>query len=101
MEIRPVAPSDSEAIRTIYNIEVLSTTVTFDMIERTESEQRDWILEHQGVYPALVAVIDDKVVGFASLSPYRPRPAYSTTAEDSVYVASDLRGQGVGAALLS
>jgi phosphinothricin acetyltransferase len=40
------------------------------------------------------------VVGFASLSPYRDRPAYATTAETSVYVAADARGQGVGRALL-
>jgi phosphinothricin acetyltransferase len=101
MEIRPVVPNDAEAIRTIYNIEVATTTVTFDLVERSELEQRDWITEHQGVYPALVAIIDNKIAGFASLSPYRPRPAYSTTAEDSVYVASEYRGQGVGSALLS
>jgi len=100
MEIRPVELDDAEAIREIYNIEVASTTVTFDLVGRTEAEQREWIIEHQGVYPAVVAVLDGKVVGFASLSPYRPRPAYSTTAEDSVYVAASVRGQGVGSALL-
>lgn len=100
MEIRPVELDDAETIREIYNIEVASTTVTFDLVGRTETEQREWIIEHQGVYPAVVAVLDGKVVGFASLSPYRPRPAYSTTAEDSVYVAASVRGQGVGSALL-
>jgi phosphinothricin acetyltransferase len=100
MEIRPANLADAEAIRTIYNTEVLSTTVTFDLVERSEEEQRAWIEEHQGVYPAVVAVVDGEVAGFASLSPYRPRPAYSTTAEDSVYVAAAFRGQGVGSALL-
>lgn len=100
MEIRAATLDDAEAMRKIYNIEVLSTTVTFDLVERTEAEQRDWIIEHQGVYPAVVAIDTGRVIGFASLSPYRPRPAYSTTAEDSVYVAGDTRGRGVGSALL-
>ncbi|MHB1536666.1 MAG: GNAT family N-acetyltransferase, partial [Acidimicrobiales bacterium] len=43
----------------------------------------------------------DVVVGFGSLSPYRPRPAYRTTVEDSLYVGSSARGQGVGKGLLS
>lgn len=100
MLIRPVEIEDAEAIRRIYNIEVTSTTVTFDLVERSIAEQQEWIREHQGVYPAVVAVINEEIVGFASLSPYRPRPAYSTTAEDSVYVAKEARGQGVGSALL-
>ncbi len=91
---------DADAIRQIYNIEVLTTTVTFDLVERSEAEQVEWILEHQGVYPAIVAVENGQVIGFASLSPYRPRPAYSTTAEDSIYVAESARGRGVGSALL-
>ena len=61
--------------------------VTFDLVERTPEEQRAWMSEHSGVYALLVAEIDGAVVGFASLSPYRTRPGYSTTAEDSIYVA--------------
>jgi phosphinothricin acetyltransferase len=101
MELRATLPSDAEAIRQIYNVEVLSSTVTFDLIERTVEEQRTWQEEHQGAYPAIVAVIDGRIAGFASLSPYRPRPAYSTTAEESVYVDKDFRGHGVGLALLT
>ena len=100
MEIRSATLSDAESIREIYNIEVLSTTVTFDLVERTKAEQHEWILEHQGAYPAVVAVEEQQVIGFASLSPYRPRPAYSTSAEDSIYVAKTARGRGVGSALL-
>jgi L-amino acid N-acyltransferase len=48
----------------------------------------------------LVALDEGEVAGFACLSPYRPRPGYSTTAEDSVYVAAERRGQGVGKLLL-
>jgi len=87
-------------MRAIYNVEVLGSTVTFDLVPRSAEEQRAWMNEHGGVYPVVVAVEDGQVVGFASLSPYRPRPAYSTTVEDSVYVAADTRGKGVGKALV-
>ena len=100
MELRLAEERDAEAIRQIYNVEVLTSTVTFDLRPRDEAEQRDWMEAHSGVYPVVVAVIDGEVVGFACLSPYRPRPAYSTSAEDSVYVAGAHRGAGIGKALL-
>lgn len=101
MEIRVARPGDAEAIRSIYNAEVTGSMVTFDLVERTPEEQRAWMSEHSGVYALLVAEIDGAVVGFASLSPYRTRPGYSTTAEDSIYVAPSHRGEGVGKELLS
>jgi L-amino acid N-acyltransferase YncA len=99
---RLVERRDAEALRAIYNVEVLESTVTFDLRPRTLAEQLVWIDDHSGGHPAIVAVggPDDEVVGFASLSPYRPRPAYSTTVEDSIYVRRDLRGKGVGRLLL-
>ena len=101
MLVRPAAASDSEALREIYNVEVLGSTVTFDLVPRTPDEQDEWMESHAGVYPVIVAEDDGRVIGFASLSPYRPRPAYSTTVEDSVYVAASYRGVGVGKLLLS
>ena len=98
--IRHATTADSEAIRTIYNAEVLGSTVTFDLVARSPEEQLEWMASHDGVYPVVVAEIDDTVVGFASRSPYRPRPAYSTSAEDSIYVSADHRGMGIGKALL-
>jgi phosphinothricin acetyltransferase len=59
-----------------------------------------WIDAHAGGHPALVAVDSKDVVGFASVSPYRSRPAYATTVEDSVYVHRDRQGEGIGGALL-
>ena len=92
---------DAEAIRAIYNVEVLETTVTFDLVARSLDEQIEWIEEHSGGYPALVGIDEnDRVVGFASLTAYRPRPAYATTVEDSVYVDRTCRGNGIGAMLL-
>jgi phosphinothricin acetyltransferase len=101
MEIRMATSDDAEAIREIYNAEVVGSTVTFDMVPRTMEQQRVWLAEHSGVHPAIVAVDASQVAGFASLSPYRSRPAYSTTVEDSVYVDRSWRGQGVGRLLLA
>jgi L-amino acid N-acyltransferase YncA len=99
---RLVEPRDAEAVRAIYNVEVLESTVTFDLVPRSLADQLDWIEEHSGGHPAIVAVSDtDEIAGFASLSPYRPRPAYAPTVEDSVYVRRDLRGAGVGKLLLA
>lgn len=101
LRTRLVEPRDAEAIREIYNVEVLESTVTFDLVPRSLAEQLAWIEEHSGGHPAIVAVDEaDRVLGFASLSPYRPRPAYVTTVEDSVYVAREHRGRGVGRLLL-
>src|ERR1017187_9140650 len=100
MQLRLAERDDAEAIRQIYNVEVLTSTVTFDLVARDPGEQREWMEAHSGVYPVVVAIEEGELIGFACLSPYRPRPAYSTSAEDSVYVAAEHRGKGVGGALL-
>jgi L-amino acid N-acyltransferase YncA len=58
VRIRLAELADAEAIRAIYNVEVLGSTNTFDMVPRTKAEQEAWILEHSGVHPAIVAVED-------------------------------------------
>lgn len=100
VHIRLVEHRDAEAIRAIYNLEVTESSVTFDLVPRSLAEQLAWIDEHAGGHPAVVAEEADTVVGFAALTPYRPRPAYATTVEDSVYVHRDHRGAGVGRLLL-
>jgi L-amino acid N-acyltransferase len=112
MRTRLAAPGDADAIRAIYNVEVLGGTNTFDMVPRTAAEQEAWLLEHRGVHPAIVAVesapasrghvgADGEIVlGFGSLSVFHERPGYAATAENSVYVDQAHRGQGVGRALL-
>ena len=101
MRTRLVELRDAEATRVIYNVEVLESTVTFDITPRSLADQRQWIDEHSGGHPAIVAVDRaGEVVGFASLSPFKPRAAYAPTVEDSVYVHREGRGQGVGELLL-
>jgi phosphinothricin acetyltransferase len=113
MRTRLASTGDAEAIRTIYNVEVTTENTTFDLVPRTESEQRAWMERHQGAHPAVVAVAEpgstagllgqagEVVLGFGSLSPYRTRPAYSTSVEDSVYVDRAHRRGGIGRAVLT
>lgn len=99
--VRRAERRDAEAIRAIYNVEVAESTVTFDLVPRSLDDQVEWLDEHSGAHPAVVATDESGVVvGFGSLSPFRDRPAYATTVEDSVYVRRDRRGQGVGRLLL-
>ena len=101
MQVRLARLDDAEAIRAIYNREVTASTVTFDLVPRSSAEQRAWLQERSGAHAVVVAADSaGQVVGFGSLSPYRDRPAYRTTVEDSVYVHHDHRGSGVGALLL-
>lgn len=99
--VRLAGLDDAEAMRAIYNKEVAGSTVTFDLVPRTLEEQYAWLAEHAGAHPAVVAEADGRVLGFGSLSPYRSRPAYSTTVEDSVYVDEAARGRGVGRLVLA
>ena len=101
MEIRLATVADAEALRTIYNHEVEHSTATFDLVPRTLEAQQTWIREREGALGVVVAEHDGVVVGFASLSPYRSKPAYNTTVEDSIYVDREARGLGAGKALLN
>ncbi len=98
--VRPATEADAETIRAIYNPEVLESTVTFDLVPRTLEEQLAWQRARRGAHAALVVELDGEVVGFGSLSPYKERAAYSTTVEDSVYVARHRQGMGIGRVLL-
>ena len=100
MELRLATLDDAEAIRDIYNVEVTTSTATFDLVPRTLDGQRAWQAERSGARAVLVAAVNGTVCGFGSLSPWRDRPAYATTVEDSVYVHRDHHGQGIGKALL-
>ena len=100
--IRTATLADAGAILEIYNREVLETTATFDLVPRTLEQQQAWLSARSGAFAAIVAVDSGsrQVVGFAALSPYKERAAYSTTVENSVYVHRDQSGRGVGKALM-
>jgi L-amino acid N-acyltransferase YncA len=100
VQIRLATLGDAESIRQIYNLEVTSSTVTFDLVPRTLEQQEEWLAKRSGAHAVLVADDGGIVVGFASLSPYRDRAAYSTTVEDSIYIARTHQGRGYGKQLL-
>jgi L-amino acid N-acyltransferase len=101
VRIRLATLSDAEAIRQIYNHEVSTSTVTFDLVPRTLEQQEEWLAKRSGAHVVIVAEDDGQVVAFASLSPYRDRAGYATTVEDSVYVARSHHGRGIGKSLLT
>ena len=101
MHVRSATVEDAPAILEIYNHEVLTSTVTFDLVPRTLAEQESWITDRSGAHVVLVVEDGDEVVGFGALSQYRERAGYATTVEDSVYVHEDHRGKGVGRILLA
>jgi phosphinothricin acetyltransferase len=92
--------ADAESIRQIYNVEVTTSTVTFDLVPRSLEQQEEWLAKRSGAHAVLVAEDAGVLLGFASLSPYRDRAAYSTTVEDSIYIAREHQGRGVGKQLL-
>ena len=94
--IRKAVNADIPAITKIYNEAILTTTATFDLKPKTIAEQRKWFKAHSIRNPILVAVVDDNIIGWASLSEYSTRCAYADTAELSLYIKSDYRNQGIG-----
>ncbi len=96
LTIRKAAIQDLRAITEIYNEAVLHTTATFDTTTKTIEEQREWYDKHGTRFPILVAEDDKKVIGWASLSAYSDRCAYSDTAEASIYIRTEDRGKGLG-----
>jgi L-amino acid N-acyltransferase len=105
VSIRLATFADAEAILAIYNVEVENHTSTFDLVPRTLEGQRNWLTERSGAFAAVVATMEnpdgeEQVVGFASLSPYKERPAYRPTVENSVYVSRDHGGLGIGRTIM-
>jgi len=100
IRIRRASLEDLEGISEIYNATILKTTATFDTEPRTLDEQKQWFEEHDLKYPILVAEEKGLIVGWASLSRWSGRCAYSDTAEISVYVKEEHRGKGIGRKLV-
>ncbi|BCP55670.1 phosphinothricin acetyltransferase [Kaistia sp. 32K] len=101
LRIRPVAADDLAAITAIYRHAVLHGTASFEIEPPSEAEMRrryDALL--QGGHPYLVATTGDELLGYAYAGPYRPRAAYRSTVEDSIYLAPGAQGRGLGRRLL-
>jgi len=100
--IRAATAGDAEALAAIYGHHVLHGFGTFeeDPPSPAEMESRRAAIAGRGL-PYLVAEEAGQVLGFAYAGPFRPRQAYRYTLEDSVYIAPDAIGKGVGRAVLS
>jgi len=103
MLIRDAGPADLPAITAIYAHHVLHGTGTFEEEPPTEGEMAARVAKVQGQGCAWLVAEDEggQVLGYGYFAPFRPRSAYRFTAEDSVYVRDDIRGQGVGKALVA
>lgn len=101
VEVRDGTEDDLPAVAAIYTHYVLKTTTTFNTEVRTPTEWRERHLHNvvEGPYDLLVAVRDGVVVGFVETGRFRPKPAYDSSVEVTVYVAPDVVAGGIGAAL--
>jgi phosphinothricin acetyltransferase len=102
MIIRAAEAADAAALAAIYGHAVLHGFGTFELTapDAAEMEARRREVADLGL-PYVVAEDAGRVLGFAYARPYRPRPGYRYTVEDSVYVAPDAQGRGVGRAVLA
>jgi L-amino acid N-acyltransferase YncA len=101
IEIRPATPADIPTITRIYAHAVRHGTASFEFDPPDEAEmarRQRTLLE--GGYPYLVAETAVGIAGYAYAGPYRTRPAYRYTVENSIYIAPDAHRRGIGRALL-
>ncbi|RUM96245.1 N-acetyltransferase family protein [Pseudaminobacter arsenicus] len=99
--VRPAEIADLDAITAIYDHAVRHGTASYELEppSRQEMEARFSRLRDGG-FPYIVAELGGEVAGYAYAGPFRPRPAYRFIVEDSIYIAPDRQGQGLGRALL-
>jgi len=101
ISIRPAVANDLVAITRIYADAVRHGTASFEIDPPDQDEMtRRFESLRAGGFPYLVAQVDGAVVGYAYAGPYRARPAYRFTVEDSIYLAATARRRGIGRALL-
>jgi L-amino acid N-acyltransferase YncA len=100
--IRDADADDAAAIAAIYNEGIADRVATFETEPRSADERAAWLASRGQRHPVLVAVDPaGTVVGWASLNSFSARAAYDHVADVSIYVARDVRGRGVGDALLN
>ncbi|MCX4906278.1 GNAT family N-acetyltransferase [Streptomyces sp. NBC_00878] len=103
VQVRPGVEGDLDSLTDIYNHYIRETPITFDTATFTPVERRPWLLSHpeDGPHRLMVATAGDsqEILGYATSSAFRPKPAYGTSVEVTVYVAPDAGGRGVGTLL--
>jgi len=101
IRIRHAMDEDLPQILDIYNEVILNTTAVYDYVPHTMEMRRQWFntKKEQG-FPVFVATEGDRILGLSSYGPFRAWAAYQYSVENSVYVATDARGKGIGKLLI-
>jgi phosphinothricin acetyltransferase len=101
LQIRAATRSDLPRLTEIYNHYVINTAVTFDLEPYTVERRAVWFEQfgNAGRYRLLVAENESEILGYAGTTRFRPKAAYETTVETSIYCAPDALQQGIGSSL--
>ncbi|MEZ5682288.1 MAG: N-acetyltransferase family protein [Erythrobacter sp.] len=101
LQIRPAHPGDARAISAIYDYHVAHGTASFDSEGPSEAEWAQKVADISAKgWPFLVGERAGEVLGYAYATQFRPRAAYARTCENSIYIAAEARGMGIGSLLL-
>jgi L-amino acid N-acyltransferase YncA len=99
--IREGVEADQPELLSIYNDIILHTTAVYDYEPHTMDMRKQWWdTKRQQGFPVFVAMHEGKIVGFSSIGPFRAWAAYKYSVENSIYVAAEARGKGIGKLLL-
>ena len=101
LRVRPATTDDLPAIQRIYNDEILAGVATWDEEPWTMERRKAWFAEHDASQPVLVAECDGQVAGFACLTKMSQKSGWRFTREDTIYLAPEFRGRGIGRVLLT
>ncbi|MEU6849239.1 N-acetyltransferase family protein [Actinacidiphila alni] len=104
VQVRPGGDGDLAALTDIYNHYIRETSITFDVVPFTAEQRRPWLLSHpeDGPHRLMVAQFpgpSGRILGYATSSPFRPKAAYATSVETTIYLAPDAGGRGIGTRL--
>lgn len=99
--VREATYQDLPRLLEIYNDIIINTTAVYDYEPHTIEMRTQWFetKKSQG-FPVFVAEVEGKVLGFSSMGPFRAWAAYKFSVENSIYVAAEARGKGIGKLLL-
>jgi L-amino acid N-acyltransferase YncA len=99
--IREAIENDLPQLLVVYNDIILHTTAVYDYEPHTLEMRKQWFeTKKQQGFPVYVAEENRKIVGFSSIGPFRAWAAYKYSVENSVYVAAEARGKGIGKLLI-
>jgi len=96
--IRFAQPRDLDQITEIYNYYVVNTAITFDTIPWTTKDRQAWLQQFEGNsrYACFIIEMDEKILGYTCSSKLRPKPAYDSSVETTIYLHQDAAGKGYG-----